>query len=244
VAAYDEIGRGYGRVRRADPRIARRIEAAVGEGARVINVGAGTGSYEPPGTVVAVEPSAVMIAQRPPDAAPCVQASAEALPFGDGAFDVALAVLTIHHWSDLAAGIGELRRVAHRQVILTFDCDRTADFWLVRDYLPESVALDRQRLPPLAHIIALLGGARVDPVPVPHDCADGFFGAYWRRPHAYLDPAVRAGISNFALLGDDVTPGLERLAADLASGEWTRRNAALLDLDEIDLGYRLLVSGT
>jgi SAM-dependent methyltransferase len=244
MAVYDEIGRGYARARRADPRIAAQIERAVGPGASVINVGAGAGSYEPAGTVVAVEPSAVMIAQRAAGAAPCVQASAEALPFDDGVFDVALAVLTIHHWSDLAAGISELRRVARRQVVLTFDCDRTSDFWLVRDYLAESVALDRQRLPPLDEITALLGGARIEAVPVPHDCADGFFGAYWRRPQAYLDPAVRAGISNFALLGEAATPGLDRLAADIASGAWARRNAALLELDELDLGYRLLVSGT
>jgi SAM-dependent methyltransferase len=231
-------------MRRADPRIAEQIVRAVGTGTTVVNVGAGAGSYEPPGTVVAVEPSAVMIAQRPRAAAPCVQASAEALPFEDGAFDVALAVLTIHHWSGLPAGIAELRRIARRQVILTFDCDRTADFWLVRDYLPESVALDRRRLPPLDHITALLGGAHVETVPVPHDCTDGFFGAYWRRPQAYLDPAVRAGISNFALLGDAAAQGLERLAADIASGQWARTNAGLLELGELDLGYRLLVAGT
>jgi SAM-dependent methyltransferase len=244
VAVYDEIGRGYARVRRPDPRIARQIEHAVGPGTTVVNVGAGTGSYEPAGTVVAVEPSAVMIAQRPAASAPCVQASAEALPFDDQAFDVALAVLTIHHWRDLAAGLRELRRVSRRQVILTFDCDRTGEFWLVRDYLPESVELDRKRLPPLDRIVPLLGDVHVEPVPVPHDCTDGFFGAYWRRPEAYLDPAVRASISNLALLGDAVTPGLERLAADIASGEWARRNAALLDLEELDLGYRLLVCGS
>jgi SAM-dependent methyltransferase len=244
AARYDEIGRGYAQVRRPDPRIARQIEQAVGSGRTVINVGAGTGSYEPPGTVVAVEPSAVMIAQRPPGAAPCVQAMAEALPFGDGAFDVALAVLTIHHWSNLEAGIGELRRVARRQVVLAFDVEETGEFWLARDYLPEVVELDRKRLPPLERVVELLGGALVEAVPVPHDCTDGFFGAYWRRPEAYLDPAVRAGISTLAVLGDALRPGLDRLAADLASGAWRQRNAALLELDEVDLGYRLLIAGT
>jgi SAM-dependent methyltransferase len=242
MAVYDEIGRGYAAVRRPDPRIARQIEAAVGEGS-VINVGAGTGSYEPPGTVVAVEPSATMIAQRPAGAAPCVQASAEALPFGDGEFDVALAILTVHHWTDVETGLAELRRVARRQVVLTFDPVMTATFWLPRDYVPETIELDYRRLPTIDRLVTALGGARIEVVPVPHDCVDGFYAAYWRRPEAYLDPAVRAAISNFALLGDVVTPGLERLRADLASGAWQAANAAILELEELDLGYRLLVAG-
>ena len=191
--------------------------------------------------MLAVEPSATMIAQRPTGAAPCVQASAEHLPLDDGACDVALAVLTIHHWDDLERGLAELRRVARRQVILTWDAELFGTFWLVRDYLPETRAFEQARFPTVDGVAALLGGdVSVEPVPVPHDCQDGFAGAFWRRPEAYLDPAVTAGMSNFARLGDAARPALERLRADLASGEWRRRNAELLELEELDLGYRIL----
>jgi hypothetical protein len=80
-------------------------------------------------------------------------------------------------------------------------------------------------------------------VPIPHDCRDGFLHAYWCRPRAYLDPQVRAGISVFRLLEpDEVADAIERLGADLDSGEWERRNGALLELDELDLGYRIVVT--
>jgi SAM-dependent methyltransferase len=240
VALYDGIGRTYATTRRPDPRLAERIVAAVGQGT-VVNVGAGTGSYEPPGTVLAVEPSATMIAQRPPGAAPAIQASGDALPLDDGAFDVALAVLTIHHWPDLARGLAELRRVARRHVVLTWDAEVGAGFWLLRDYLPEAAAWDSTRFPPVAEVAAVLD-ARIEVVPVPHDCTDGFLGAFWRRPHAYLDPAVQAGISLFAQRPELSAQGLARLEGDLASGAWAERNAGLLALDELDVGYRLLVS--
>jgi SAM-dependent methyltransferase len=239
---YDEIGRTYGRTRRPDPRIAARISAAIGPSATVVSVGAGTGSYEPPGTVLAVEPSAAMIAQRPPGAAPAVQAAAEAIPLGDGACDVALAVLTIHHWSDLEAGFAELRRVGRRQVLLTWDPAYAEALWLVTDYLPRLADVNRRRFPALERLVDLLGGeARVETVSVPHDCADGFQGAFWRRPEAYLDPLVRAGISDFALLSEaEEQTALERLEDDLGSGAFRARHADLLALDELDLGYRLL----
>ncbi len=239
---YDEIGRTYGRTRRPDPRIAARISAAIGPSATVVSVGAGTGSYEPPGTVLAVEPSAAMIAQRPPWAAPAVQAAAEAIPLDDGACDVALAVLTIHHWSDLEAGFAELRRVGRRQVLLTWDPAYAEALWLVTDYLPRLAEVNRRRFPALERIVDLLGGeARVETVPVPHDCVDGFQGAFWRRPEAYLDPFVRAGISDFALLSTaEEQTALERLEDDLGSGAFRARHADLLALDELDLGYRLL----
>jgi SAM-dependent methyltransferase len=243
VTIYDSIGRSYAVTRRPDPRIEARIRAAVGDAQRVVNVGAGTGSYEPPGTVVAVEPSATMIAQRPPGAAPAIQASAEALPLPDDDFDVALAILTIHHWSDLERGFAELRRVARRAVVLTWDGDVGASYWFMRDYVPETIADDVARFPPIDRVVELLGGdADVEPVPVPHDCVDGFAGSHWRRPEAYLDPTVRANMSNLARYGDAVPPGIERLAADLASGAWHERYAGLLDLDELDLGYRLVAS--
>lgn len=192
--------------------------------------------------MLAVEPSAVMIDQRPPSAAPAVQAYAEELPLADGSFDVALAVLTLHHWSDLDRGLAELQRVAGRIVILTWDSAEVGEFWLLRDYFPETIAWESGRMPTVEILAARLD-ARVDVVPIPHDCVDGFFAAFWRRPGAYLDPAVRAGISFFAQLGPEaVAAGLARLEADLASGAWQERNRALLELDELDVGYRLLTT--
>ena len=241
---YDTIGRSYGSVRRADPRIAARIWAALGTARTLLNVGAGTGSYEPPDLeVTAVEPSAVMRAQRPAGVAPALDARAEALPFADGSFDAAMAVLSDHHWDDHDRGLDELRRVTKGPVVLfTWDPATALDPWVVRDYFPGFVRLS----PPgyrLERTLERLGGGRIEPVPIPHDCRDGFFHAYWRRPEAYLDERVRAGISVFSRLGaDGVERGLELLRADLASGAWRRRNAALLDLDEVDLGYRLVVS--
>jgi SAM-dependent methyltransferase len=240
---YDRIGRGYAQRRQPDPRIAARIARALGDARTVVNVGAGAGSYEPDDRhVVAVEPSEVMITQRPPDAAPVVRAVAEALPFANRQFNAALAVLTVHHWTDAQRGLAEIRRVAGRQVIFTWDPMHLARFWFTRDYLPEAVALDAG-FTTLQATLALLGAATVEPIPVPHDCRDGFFAAYWRRPEAYLDPDVRAGISGFGILDENVVEhALELLADDLESGEWYRRNDHLLGLDELDLGYRLVVA--
>ncbi|MDI9832819.1 methyltransferase domain-containing protein [Streptomyces sp. KAU_LT] len=244
MATYNSIGATYAETRRPDPRIFARIHQALGGAATVINVGAGTGSYEPPETVLAVEPSAVMIAQRPSRSAPALEATAEALPLADDSADAAMALLTVHHWSDLEAGIGELHRVARRRVVLfTFDPDINHRFWLLDEYLPEAARFDTTRAVPVDRLVALLGGARVETVPVPHDCTDGFLAAFWRRPEAYLDPRVRAGISMFAQLGEDVVrPGLDRLDGDLSSGRWHRRHAGLLDRESLDVGYRLLVA--
>ena len=251
-AVYDTIGRGYVRQRRPDPRIAARVTAALGAARTVLNVGAGAGSYEPAGrAVVAAEPSVVMIAQRLPGAAPAVQARAEALPFADRAFDAVMAVLTLHHWSDRAVGLAECARVAReRVIILTWD-PASSGFWLVQDYLPEMLALDRRQFPAMDALRATLGnalgpGARVDvtPVPVPGDCVDGFLGAFWARPAAYLEPAVRAGISSFARadLAREVEVGLERLRADLASGAWEARHGVSRAAEALDIGYRLVVA--
>lgn len=240
-ALYDTIGTGYSEVRGEDPRIAAAIWAALGDARTVVNVGAGTGSYEPRDReVTAVEPSELMIAQRPAGAAPVVRATAEALPFEDGAFDAAMAVLSDHHWPDRAAGLRELRRVARRRaVVFSFDARFPGRDWLSRDYLtsfrPGGMTIEE--------IAEHLGAARIDPVPVPHDCRDGFLNAYWRRPRAYLDPRVRDGISVFRLLPpEDVEAAVAALRADLESGEWERRNAGILGLESLDLGYRLLVA--
>jgi SAM-dependent methyltransferase len=244
AARYDAIGRTYTATRATEPRIAARIWDALGDARTVVNVGAGTGSYEPPDrAVTAVEPSAVMIAQRPPGAAPAVQASAEALPFDDASFDAAMAVLTLHHWRDLRAGCAELRRVARdRVVVFSWDPAFVGCMWLGPEYFPRYAREDAAGFPSLAEQAAALGDAAVAVVPIPWDCRDGFFSAFWRRPEAYLDPAVRAGISTLAKRSDDeLADGLARLRADLDSGAWARRHADLLERDELDLGYRLLV---
>ena len=212
-ARYDRIGRSYDATRGEDPRIAAQIWAALGDAETVLNVGAGTGHYEPRDrAVTAVEPSPVMRAQRPPGSAPAIDAAAGALPFADGAFDAAMAILSDHHWPDHEAGLRELRRVARRAVLLQWDSTGREAFWLARDYMPRW-ALD---VPPLREAMAALGPARFEVVPIPHDCRDGFLMAYWRRPEAYLDPVVRANISVFALMPDDEEEALvEALRADL-----------------------------
>lgn len=237
---YDTIGRGYARHRRPDARIQNAVVRALGTGS-VVNVGAGTGSYEPADRpVVAVEPSMDMIRQRPVHAAPVVQASATHLPFRDATFGVSLAVLTIHHWSNWRAGVQELARSARgRVVLLTWD-PAAAGFWLVRDYFPAVLSIDRGIFPSVEAIARELGRIEVEPVAIPHDCTDGFLGAYWRRPHAYLRPSVRRAISTFAKIAG-VEAGLQRLRTDLETGEWQRRNRALLELESLDLGYRVII---
>lgn len=242
---YDTIGATYTVTRRTEPRIAARVWAALGDARTVLNVGAGTGSYEPSDRdVVAVEPSALMRAQRPPGAAPCVAATAESLPFGDQSFDAAMAFATVHHWQDPIAGLREMRRVAGRVVVFTFDGSDTAwrrRFWLTRDYLPEVAGL-LAGWPPLNELASAIG-ARIEPVPIPWDCADGFFEAYWRRPEAYLDDNVRRGISIWAKVGPDAERrAMRSLRNDLLSGRWAERNRGLADLDAAELGLRLLIA--
>jgi SAM-dependent methyltransferase len=240
---YDTIGDGYDIHRRPDPRLAAAIAAALGTAASVVNVGAGAGSYEPRGRpVVAVEPSAAMLRQRGPGAAPAVQASASDLPFRDAAFAAALAILTIHHWPDRARGLAEMARVAReRVVIVTWDPEARYDFWLVDDYFPEIPAIDRHIFPTVGDFRRTLGPVDVRPLLIPHDCVDGFLGAYWRRPNAYLDAGVRRAISTFTKV-DDVEPGLARLRADLADGTWERRHGHLRTREAVDLGYRLVLA--
>ena len=240
---YDTIGTTYAVTRRTEPRIAAQVWAALGDAGTVLNVGAGTGSYEPSDRdVTAVEPSAVMRAQRPADAARCVAATAESLPFEDQSFDAAMAFATVHHWQDPIAGLREMRRVARRVVVFTCDTsDRSwrRRFWLTRDYLPEVAASRVGLATELAHAI----GARMEAVPIPWDCADGFFEAYWRRPEAYLDENVRRGVSVWSKVGPDAEQRAVRgLRQDLATGRWAERNRDLVDLDAAELGLRLLIA--
>jgi SAM-dependent methyltransferase len=242
---YDTIGATYTVTRRTEPRIAAQVWAALGDARTVLNVGAGTGSYEPPDRdVTAVEPSAVMRAQRPAGAAQCVAAKAESLPFEDQSFDAAMAFATLHHWQDPIAGLREMRRVARRVVVFTHDTSDTGwrrRFWLSRDYLPEVAGLLAGR-PSLTGLASAIG-ARTEPVLIPWDCADGFFEAYWRRPEAYLDDQVRRGVSLWARVGPEPEQRAVRsLRADLASGRWAERHRDLLALDAAELGLRLLIA--
>lgn len=245
-AAYDRIGVGYRQVRRPDPRIAVRIETALGDASSVVNIGAGTGSYEPAGReVTAVEPSRVMIDQRPAGAAPVVQASAEALPFEDDGFDAAMAIITIHHWADVAAGLAEMRRIARdRVVVLTFDPAPLAKLWLVRDYFPSTLAIHGEAMPPIDELAALLGqSVTIEPVPIPSRCEDGFFCALWDRPELHLDPEVRRASSVWHLAPtEEIERGLAALRADLESGAWDERHGHLRIAPELDVGLRLLIA--
>ncbi len=241
LSKYDTIGKNYAVLRKPDRRIARIIERAFGSAQTVLNVGAGAGSYEPTDrSVIAVEPSREMIRKRSPAAAAAIQASAEQLPFDDKSFDASMAILTIHHWPDEEAGLREMRRVTRGPIVLlTFDPSQRP--WLT-DYLPELSALDEVQMPAMSDYERWLGAVRITPVPVPHDCTDGFLYAYWRRPAAYLDPYIRSGSSSFWAISNAAT-GLENLQRDLETGAWQRRYGALLTLDEYDAGYRLVVAG-
>jgi SAM-dependent methyltransferase len=239
---YDRIGVAYRETRRADPRIASAIRAALGDAASVVNIGAGSGSYEPTDIpVVPVEPSETMIRQRPPTLPRALLGAAEQLPLPAQSVDAALSVLSAHHWDDRPAAFGEIRRVARKRAVF-FTHDPDAPFGWLDDYFPGLAGEATSRYPRLAEFEAL-GRLTVDPVPVAADCTDGFTAAYWRRPEAYLDESVRANMSTFALLDEGVVEnGAARLAEELADGTWQQRYASLLTLDELDVGYRLVVA--
>ena len=246
---YDRIGRSYVTTRGTDTRIARAIWSALGDARTILNVGAGTGNYEPPDReVVALEPSPVMIAQRPAGAAPVVQGRAEALPFADGSFDAVMAVLSDHHWGDRARGFEELRRVARDRVVLfNANPEEASLFWMTTEYLPEFLELIapryRERGAWEEELRAGLGTIDVIAVPVPHDCTDGFYGAYWRRPEAFLDSGVRSGISVFAQLSSGaVHRAINALGRDVEIGRWQERHGELLRMDQLHLGYYVVVT--
>lgn len=241
---YEEHGGTYTRFRRTDPHIASTIREALGNAETVLNVGAGAGSYEPSDRwVLAVEPSATMRAQRPPGAAPAIDARAEALPLDDDAVDAAMACVTIHHWRPPARGLSEMRRVARGPVVIfTFDLDRMPAWQL--DYLHEALAVERQFFPSLDEVAGALGGrTRIERLRTPGNCADGFNEAYWRRPEALLDPAVRACQSTWARIGRQAEARIiHRLEADLRSGEWDRQHGHLRDQESFDGSLALVIS--
>lgn len=242
---YDAGGAGYAVRRRTDPRIASLVLAALGDARSVLNVGAGAGSYEPADRqVVAVEPSAVMRAQRPASSGPVVDAVAERLPFADDTFDAAMAMVTIHQWPDADAGLRELRRVSHGAVVvMTFDGDVLDRFWLA-DYAPQLIAVERTRYPAIDHIRGVLGGeSTVTAVPIPIDCVDGFTEAYYARPEQFLDPAVRQSQSAWGFVSEaDEERAVARLRTDLETGEWDRRYGALRTQPEFIGSLRLLTA--
>ena len=242
TAIYDSIGINYADLRVPDPRIAAVIHNALGSAKTVLNIGAGTGSYEPTDReLTAVDPSEQMIRQRKMSAARVIQASVENLPFDDNSFDAAMAVLTIHHWPDKSSGLREVRRVTRGPIVLLTH-DPTHRPWLT-DYLPELAALDDVQMPAITDYERWLGPVRISPVYIPHDCSDGFLYAYWRRPTAYLDPRIRTGSSSFWVIGEAAaTSGLARLQTDIETGAWAIRYADLLTRNTLDLGYRLVVA--
>lgn len=243
TATYDRIGVGYGLVRRPDPRLTALIHAALGDAELVLNVGAGAGSYEPTDRqVVAAEPSQVMLGQHP--GLRRVRAVAGALPFGSRSFDAAMAIMAVHHWPDLLVGLDEMRRVAARQVVFTWDPEFDRELWVVSEYVPQIRAIEHARFTPLSTLVSALDAHTVRRFEIPWDFSDGYQPAFGHRPEAYLDPSIRAASSTFAQLPDSVVePAMDRLRRDLQSGAWHERHRGLLDSDRMDFGYRLVVAG-
>jgi SAM-dependent methyltransferase len=243
---YDTIGHGYARTRREDPRFRALIHAGLGNALTVVNVGAGAGAYEPNDRyVIAIEPSDVMAAQRSPDLAPAIRASAGNIPLRDHSVDAAMAILSIHHWDEeREQGVRELRRVARGPVvILTYDASVCGEMWLMADYLPEVAALDRKIFPNPERIAEWLGGkVRIDNVPIPRDTPDWNLGSFWAHPERVLDPDARAATSGFARMPSSVVDRVvSEISRDLASGRWDERYGRLRRLDALDVGLRLVV---
>ncbi len=246
---YESIGRDYAVTRREDPRIAQRIRQALGDARSVVNVGAGTGSYEPDDRhVIAIEPSDVMAAQRPPHRVPAIRADAGALPLRDRSVDAAMAVLTLHHWDGAQErGVRELRRVARARVaILTYDASVSGRMWLLADYLPEVARLDERIFPPPERIAAWLGDdteVEIEPVLVHRDTPDWMLGSFWAHPERVLDETARTNTSGFARMPAHVIDRVvEALRRDLETGVWDARHGELRRLEEYDAGLRLIVA--
>jgi SAM-dependent methyltransferase len=244
---YEAIGRSYAGTRREDPRIALRIRDALGDARSVVNVGAGTGSYEPADRyVIAIEPSDVMAAQRPPERVPAIRASADVLPLRDDSVDAAMAILTLQHWDAAQErGVRELRRVARdRVVILTYDARVSARMWLMEDYLPEVAELDRRIFPAPETLAEWLGGeVDVQPLLLARDTTDWMLGSFWAHPERVLDVAARANTSGFARMPAEVVERVViSLRRDLEAGSWDERHGELRELEEYDVGLRLVAA--
>lgn len=247
MARYDTIGHGYSQTRREDPRFRAQIHAALGDARTVVNVGAGTGAYEPTDRyVIAIEPSDVMAAQRPCHLAPAIRASAGNIPLRDRSVDAAMAILSVHHWDEeREKGVRELRRVARGAVvILTYDPTISGAMWLMADYLPEVAALDLRTFPPPEQLSDWLGGnVRIDKVPIPRDTPDWMLGSFWAHPERVLDANARAATSGFARMSPSVVDRVvAEVSRDLASGAWGKRYGHLRTLDEFDVGLRLIIA--
>ena len=239
---YDEIGQGYRGYRQQDDRLANALRRTLGDVDSIANVGAGVGSYEPSDVfVVAIEPSLEMIKQRPIDAASAIRASATHLPFPDSSFDAALAVLTLHHWDDITSGLKELCRIARKRVVIVTWDSSSQGFWLLKDYFPEILEIDTAIFPSVERIREAIGPVNVEVFEIPHDCTDGFLGAYWRRPSSYLDESIRNSMSTFSKIGD-VDRGLGQLREDLQTGKWHEQHGHLLGKDSLDIGYRIIAA--
>lgn len=247
MARYDTIGHGYSQTRREDPRFRAQIHAALADARTVVNVGAGTGAYEPSDRhVIAIEPSDVMAAQRSRDLAPAIRAPAGSIPLRDQSVDAAMAILSVHHWDDeREKGVRELRRVARETVvILTYDATISGAMWLMADYLPEVATLDLHIFPPLERLAEWLGGdVRIDTVPIPCDTPDWMLGSFWAHPERVLDANARAATSGFARMSTNVVDRVvSTVSRDLASGLWDDRYGHLRNLDSLDVGLRLVVA--
>jgi SAM-dependent methyltransferase len=244
---YERIGLGYAQTRREDPRLAERIHRALGDARTVVNVGAGAGSYEPRERhVIAIEPSDVMAAQRPPELAPAIRAGAGALPLRDQSADAAMAILSVHHWdAEQEPGVREMRRVARGPVvILTYDAEVSGQMWLMAEYLPEVAELDRRIFPAAEVLAGWLGGStRVEAIEIPDDTPDWMLGSFWAHPERVLDPAARAATSGFARMDTAVVDRVvESVRRDLESGAWDRRHGHLRRLRSYDAGLRLITA--
>ncbi len=247
MARYDTIGHGYSQTRREDPRFRAQIHAALADARTVVNVGAGTGAYEPRDRhVIAIEPSDVMAAQRPRDLAPAIRASADDIPLRDHSVDAAMAILSVHHWDEgREKGIRELRRIARKAVVvLTYDPAVSASMWLMADYLPEVAALDRQIFPRPEQLAEWLGGdVRIDTLPIPCDTPDWMLGSFWAHPERVLDARARAATSGFARMATHVVDRVvSEVSRDLANGLWDDRHGHLRSLETLDVGLRLIVA--
>jgi SAM-dependent methyltransferase len=241
--AYDRVGIGYTGFRRADPSIEARIHAALDDARSVVNVGAGSGSYEPGDReVIAIEPSPVMIGQRAAGAAPAIEGVAEALPLEDKSVDAAMGVLTIHHWDDLGAGLAEMRRVARRRIVLfTIDAEKNSEIWTLSEYFPEAARAEREKMPSTEVLEALMPSATIEAVPAPSRCRDEFTSALWDRPELFLEPDVLRSSSLWhSLPPAEIERGQERLRSDLESGRWDEKHGHLRTLPELDIGLRLV----